>query len=233
MPAPQLHLVAETRATTGSKSRKNAKSSGKGAPGGTPAAKAKKPTARRPRTKEKVTVKGNALPVAAAGATKKASKAPAKREALAADLMRTPAICCNQTDSLNEAARLMWEHDLGSLTVINQAQEPVGMITDRDACMAAYTQGVALYHGAVASAMSQAIVSCQVDTSIAKVRELMTTAQVRRLPVVDAQGKLVGVVGISDILKDAQSALPKNRKRGSSAAMVAQLFDAIYAQSAV
>ncbi|HEY6729085.1 MAG TPA: CBS domain-containing protein [Polyangiaceae bacterium] len=141
--------------------------------------------------------------------------------------MRSPAICCAEHDNLNEAARLMWEHDVGALPVVNRAHAPVGMITDRDACMAAYTQGVALVHGAVASAMSKTLVSCNVSAPIAEVRELMTRAQVRRVPVVAADGTLVGVVGLSDIVKEAHAPLPKGRRRGTSGPMLAQLVEAL------
>ena len=121
----------------------------------------------------------------------------------------------------------MWEHGLGALPVVNQEHAPVGMITDRDACMAAYTQGVALYHGAVASAMSKTLVLCDVTAPVGEIRELMTRAQVRRVPVIDAHGTLVGVVGLSDIVKEAHAPLPKDRRRGTSGPMLVQLVDAI------
>lgn len=165
----------------------------------------------------------------AKAAAPKSGRSPrtGKREPVAADVMRSPAVCCGEHDSLNEAARLMWEHDVGALPVVNQSNEPIGMITDRDACMAAYTQGVALAHGAVASAMSKTLVTCDVSASVAEIRELMTRAQVRRLPVVDAGGALVGVVGLSDIVKEAHAPLPKDRRRGTSGPMLVQLVDAL------
>jgi len=141
--------------------------------------------------------------------------------------MQSPAICCHEHATLNDAARLMWEHDLGALPVVNDACEPVGMITDRDACMAAYTQGVALYHGSVASAMSQTLVMCDTSAPVAEVRALMMRAQVRRLPVVDARGTLVGMIGLSDIVKEVHAPLPKDRRRGSSGPVLVQLVDAI------
>jgi len=152
---------------------------------------------------------------------------PQKREPLAQDVMQSPAICCHEHATLNDAAQLMWEHDLGALPVVNDARQPVGMITDRDACMAAYTQGVALYHGAVASAMSKTLVICDAMAPVAEIRTLMIRAQVRRLPVVDAHGTLVGIIGLSDIVKEAHAPLPKDRRRGSSGPMLVQLVDAI------
>lgn len=176
------------------------------------------------RAKEKPRAKP--LPKAAPRTSAKAPRT-AKRGPVAGDVMHSPAICCHEHDSLNEAARLMWEHDVGALPVVNQAREPVAMITDRDTCMAAYTQGVALYHGAVTSAMSKTLVVCDVSAPIEQVRELMTQAQVRRLPVVDASGAVVGVVGLSDIVKEAHAPLPKDRRRGTSGPVLAQLVEAL------
>ena len=164
---------------------------------------------------------------ASTNAPKPQKREPQKRQPLAQDVMQSPAICCHEHATLNDAARLMWEHDLGALPVVNDARQPVGMITDRDACMAAYTQGVALYHAAVASAMSKTLVLCDVSAPVAEIRGLMIRAQVRRLPVVDAHGTLVGVVGLSDIVKEAHAPLPKDRRRGSSGPLLMQLVDAI------
>lgn len=150
-----------------------------------------------------------------------------KRDTLAADVMQSPAICCRTHDSLHEAARLMWEHDLGALPVVNDADEPVSMLTDRDACMAAYTQGIPLIHGSVASAMSKQLVFCDMSTPVAKIRELMAATRVRRLPVVDARGKLVGIIGLSDLAREVHAALPNDRRRGTSGAMLVQLVDSI------
>ena len=165
----------------------------------------------------------------AGGKAKKGDKGPKtkKREAVAADLMQREALCCGVNDSLHAAARLMWEHDVGAIAVVNDAGEPVSMITDRDTCMAAYTQGVALHSGTVSSAMSKRLVTCDETTPVAQLRELMASAQVRRLPVVDARGKLVGIVGLSDIFAEAHAPLPKDRKRGSSGPLLLQLVDAL------
>jgi CBS domain-containing protein len=53
------------------------------------------------------------------------------------DLMTKPAVTCSQDDSLNTAARLMWEHDCGTVPVLGDDGKVVGILTDRDICMAA------------------------------------------------------------------------------------------------
>jgi CBS domain-containing protein len=68
------------------------------------------------------------------------------------------------------------------------------MITDRDICMAAYTQGISLHEANVASAMSQPVVSCQTRDSVANVERLMKERQIRRVPVLDEFGTLAGII---------------------------------------
>lgn len=117
----------------------------------------------------------------------------------AADLLPKTTYTCSPDSTLEDAARLMWEHDIGSLPVLDAERRPVAMITDRDVCMAALTQGVALRDSKVSSAMSKHVVSCGPDTPIADVERLMAQAQVRRIPVVDDAGTLTGIVTLGDI----------------------------------
>lgn len=106
--------------------------------------------------------------------------------------------CCYPTDSLNDAARLMWEGDFGSLPVKDGDGRLVGMITDRDVCMAAYTQGGSLRDHTVATAMAETVVSCTPEHSVADAEKLMQDNQVRRIPV-QTDGRLVGILSLNDI----------------------------------
>lgn len=112
---------------------------------------------------------------------------------------------CSSDDSLERAANLMWEHDLGCLVVIDAEERPVGMITDRDVAMAAYTQGVRLCDTSVATAMAREVISCGAEASAADVESLMQSAQIRRVPVVGSDGKLVGIVALGDLARAAHS----------------------------
>lgn len=176
----------------------------------------------------KIATSSDLAPAKAAPIRKKASVPQAKkRETKASDVMESPAIFCHVSQSLNDAARLMWEHDLGAIVVVNDAAEPVSMITDRDICIASYTQGRPLYECSLASAMSKTIVICHEDTQLAEVRDMMVHARLRRIPVVDSEGKLAGLIGLTDLLEEAHSALPKDRKRGSSSPMIVETVQAI------
>lgn len=125
----------------------------------------------------------------------------------ASDLMTRDVRVCSREDSLEQAARTMWESDIGCLVVVDAERRPVGMITDRDIAMAAYTQGVLLRDAHVWTAMSAHVVSCSPGMSLADLESRMRTTQVRRLPVVDAEGQLVGIVALGDIARSSQSSV--------------------------
>ncbi len=141
-----------------------------------------------------------------------------------ADVMSAPAVCCQATDSLNAAAQLMWEHNLGSVVIVGEAREPLGMLTDRDVCMASYTRGIPLFLGGVTSAMSTGVVSCSVETPLPDVMKLMAARRVRRLPVVDAGGRLVGVVGVMDLVRALRSGASGETSDGSLVDLLACLL---------
>src|SRR5262245_52107889 len=101
---------------------------------------------------------------------------------------------CLATETLNRAAQLMWESDCGCVPVVDDDGRAVGMITDRDVCMAAYTQGAPLASIGVASAMAHDLRSCRGSDTIVEAESIMRAAQVRRLPVVDAEGRVVGLL---------------------------------------
>lgn len=110
--------------------------------------------------------------------------------------------CCTPGDTLSTAARILWEQDLGALPVVDHAGALVGMITDRDLCMAAYTSGLPLHATTVARHMSKTVFSIGAKADAAKVLELMKARLVRRVPVVE-NGKLVGLVTLADLARTA------------------------------
>lgn len=118
-------------------------------------------------------------------------------------LMTSPATACHAGDSLTYAARIMWECDCGAVPVIDAEGKPIAMITDRDICMAAFTQGRPLHEIPVAIAMSQKIVTCGLDEPLAMAEALMRGQQIRRLPVVDREGRLAGILSLNDIATHA------------------------------
>ena len=116
-------------------------------------------------------------------------------------LMTSNARTCRPTDSLSQAAEIMWQSDFGCLPVVNESGEAIAMITDRDICMAAFTQGKALSQIAVANAASRTLVTVRDNDTIETAESLMRRHQIRRMPVVDASGKPIGVLSLNDLAR--------------------------------
>jgi predicted transcriptional regulator len=112
---------------------------------------------------------------------------------------------CRMTDSLEHVAKLMWDHDVGALPVLDGRGDTVAMITDRDVCMAAYTQGKPLHEIRVSTAASHGIHFVRPDDSLEAAQALMKMHRVRRVPVLDAGGNLVGVIAVTDVIRRARS----------------------------
>jgi CBS domain-containing protein len=121
------------------------------------------------------------------------------------DAMTRNVATCHPSDSLNRAAQLMWEHDCGAVPVVDHGGKLVGMLTDRDICMAAYTRGRALGELSVSSAMSTLLHSCRPTDSLRSLMDAMATHQVRRVPVVTDEGQLLGIVSLADVARLAQA----------------------------
>jgi CBS domain-containing protein len=114
-------------------------------------------------------------------------------------LMSRPVKCCRPEETVNCAAQIMWEADVGCVPVIDADSRVIGMITDRDIAMAAYTQGRPLDGISVESAMAKRVYSCSANDDVSLAEKRMQQNQVRRLPVVDATGSLIGIVSMNDI----------------------------------
>ncbi|MCA8976173.1 MAG: CBS domain-containing protein [Planctomycetes bacterium] len=121
------------------------------------------------------------------------------------ELMSTEPRSVRVVDRLDAAARAMWEGDCGIVPVLDGEGAVVGVITDRDLCMASYTQGRALSEIPVAVAMARKVVACRPDESVAAVMQTMQQLRVHRLPVVDARNKLVGMISTNDLVRAAHA----------------------------
>jgi CBS domain-containing protein len=116
-------------------------------------------------------------------------------------LMTTPAHTCGPLDSLERAAQLLWEHDCGVLPVVDAEGRVDAVITDRDICMGAYTRGKRLADMKVADSMTRKVVSCRPDDDVGEVAQRMATHAVRRLPVVDGDGRIRGILSLNDLAR--------------------------------
>jgi len=117
----------------------------------------------------------------------------------ASDLMTKPVQSCFATDDLQRAAQLMWEGDCGIVPVLDPERHVIGVITDRDICMAAYMRGLGLRQMEVGSTMAKVVHAVREDDPVEAVEAAMRGAHVRRVPVLDGQRKLVGLLSIHDL----------------------------------
>jgi CBS domain-containing protein len=117
------------------------------------------------------------------------------------DVMSHPAVTCSSTSTLDHAARLMWEYDCGIVPVVNDDGKLAGVVTDRDVCMAAYTQGKPLSAIPVGIAMAKQVIAGHTRDLVEQAEQLMRANQIRRLPVIDDDGRPIGVVSMNDLAR--------------------------------
>ena len=133
----------------------------------------------------------------------------------AEDLMTRPVVTCHVNDPLNAAAKLMWDHDCGAIPVVRDDGRLAGIVTDRDLCMAAYTQGRPLSEIPINSVMSEHVVSAHRDDKLGAIEQMMMDRQIRRIPVVDDGDKPIGMITLNDLA--LESARPNTRMKNAVA----------------
>lgn len=109
------------------------------------------------------------------------------------------------TESLADAAQLMWENDCGVLPIIKDGRKVIGMITDRDICMAAAMRDSNPSHVCVEDVMTGLVYSVNPEDEIDQALEAMQEHKIRRLPVVNADGELEGILSINDVVLHANA----------------------------
>ena len=143
-------------------------------------------------------------------------------------LMTNDVETCSRESVLQDAAWIMWKRDCGCVPIIDRAGRVVGMITDRDICMAALIQGVGLGHIPVAKVATRKPVTIRRDETVEEAQRLMREHQVRRVPVVDADGKLVGLLSVCDLVRGG-ARIGNGGRHGLSDGDIAQTLAAVQA----
>lgn len=116
------------------------------------------------------------------------------------------ACCADATGS--DAVKLMWDNDCGIVPVVDSDNQVVGAITDRDIVIACWSRDVAPSRLPVCDAMTREVQCCAPDDTVARAEQLMEKHQVRRLPVIDHEGRLCGIISLADI---ARASRPRAR----------------------
>ena len=122
------------------------------------------------------------------------------------DIMSHPLVTAPANSTADLVARLMYEFDCGIVPIVGDDGRLAGVITDRDICMAAYTQGKPLSAIPVISAMAKEVVACHTGDAIESAERLMRENRIRRIPVLDQDARPVGLVSMNDIARLAAHA---------------------------
>jgi len=126
------------------------------------------------------------------------------------DIMRSEARVCSLATTLDEAGKTMAEAGCGFLPVLTASGEVVGAITDRDVCLALTQRDRKPSEVEVQEVISGELFTCRADDQIAEALETMRSFAVRRLPVVDDEQRLEGILSLDDVILEARALGPES-----------------------
>jgi CBS domain-containing protein len=115
------------------------------------------------------------------------------------DVMTPNPDCVSSDANVRDAARIMKEKDTGVVPVVDGGKKVVGLITDRDIVVRGIAEGKDLSNCRVDELMTKSIRSVREDAPVDEVLTLMSSAEIRRVPVVNGQDEIVGIISIGDI----------------------------------
>ncbi len=119
----------------------------------------------------------------------------------ASDIMTSSPCCCSPNDSLQDVARTMRDNDCGAIPVVENGCV-VGIVTDRDLAVRALADGKSA-DAKVGDVITRDVCCCGADDDVREVEKIMADNQVRRVPIVDADGCCVGIVAQADLARAA------------------------------
>lgn len=119
-------------------------------------------------------------------------------------IMSRPALTCGVHDVATCAVQQMWDADIGCVVVVDAEGRLAGVITDRDLCMAVFLRGVPLSAITVGEVMTRNVATVRPEDRLGLAEALMRSKRVRRLPVVDAKERVVGLLSLNDVARVAQ-----------------------------
>jgi CBS domain-containing protein len=117
------------------------------------------------------------------------------------EVMTKDPVCCLPNDSVAEAAELMKSENIGSIPVIENkhSQKLVGIVTDRDLALKIVAGALDARSTKVETVMTHNVVTCRADDDLQKALDAMAEHQLRRIPVVDNDNKIVGIIAQADV----------------------------------
>src|SRR5882724_11942436 len=123
------------------------------------------------------------------------------------EVMSPNPVCCLPADSAQRVARMMCDHDIGSVPVVmNQdSRKLVGVITDRDLCCSLMADGLDPKTTTIEKFMTLNPVTCREEEDVENCERLMQEHQIRRIPIVDADGGVIEIVAKVDAAQKKKS----------------------------
>ena len=117
------------------------------------------------------------------------------------EVMTKNSVCCLPNDSVAKAAELMKSENIGSIPVIEneQSQKLVGIVTDRDLALTIVAGALDAKATTVETVMTHKVVTCQADDDLQQALDAMAQHQLRRIPVVNNDHKIVGIIAQADV----------------------------------
>jgi CBS domain-containing protein len=146
------------------------------------------------------------------------------------ELMTAPVRTVFKDDTLSCAVKMMRDHAVGCVPVVDEAGVLVGVLTDRDVTLAAYEVGEALWKLPVEQYMSRTVRTCVPDDRIEHAARTMRQYRVRRLPVVDGQGHPIGILSLDDLVHASRQPILEPTP-GLTADELDDTFDAVSGRS--
>lgn len=116
------------------------------------------------------------------------------------DVMTPSAVCCKPNTNVGAAVELLWSHNCGMLPVVGTDNKLLGIVTDRDICIAMGTRNRLPGNLTVGEIAITHVFTCKPDDEIHEAIGTMAEKQVRRLPVINEQGMPEGVLSMDDII---------------------------------
>ena len=112
-------------------------------------------------------------------------------------------VCCVPGDTVQRAAQVMKSEDVGSVPVVESQQNKrlVGIVTDRDLALEIVAEGRDAKSTRIQQVMTTSVVSCRAEDDIQEAIDAMSDEQVRRIPVVDNQERVIGIVAQADLAR--------------------------------
>jgi CBS domain-containing protein len=115
------------------------------------------------------------------------------------DVMTANPACCTRDTPLQQVAQMMIDNDCGLIPVVDEQRKPLGVVTDRDIATRAVAGGMDATACIAGDCMTSPVQTVAIDSSLADCCAAMESSQVRRVPVVDAQGRICGIVSQADV----------------------------------